>query len=283
MAETIIQVIGLQRSGNHAIISWLTSLFRNPKFLNNRHHDFFQDARECAHVRDSKESCVIVSFEDAAIKFVHGRHLMRDVALLKSEDFPGARCITLYVLRDPYNNWASRVIATENRGLTGVPEIETFIESWMDIAAVHARAPDSVVLYNRWADDAEYRRQICASIGGRYSEATLDDIPGFGGGSSFQGTAKRPSYRQILAHLPHYLSRQFLGRFFCAPASYAKRLVAPRLGGRSLETGARWMAVVDREDCLPIFADDRLAAESDRVFGFHVDFAGKRVPAEAAQ
>ena len=283
MAGTILQVIGLQRSGNHAIISWLASLFRAPDFLNNRHHDFFLQEAERARLRASAADCVIVSFEDAVRKFVHGRHLVRDIAPLRAEDFPGTRCLTLHILRDPYNNWASRVVAAEKRGLTGVPELATFIDSWLDLAAIQARDPDAVILYDRWAADAGYRRRICAAVGGRYSEATLDDIPAFGGGSSFQGRAQRPSYRQIAGRLPHYLSRRFLRRLRQAPAAYARRLVSPRLAGRQLETGARWRAVVGRDECRPLFADARLAAESDRIFGFHVGEDGVRVAAEGAR
>ena len=42
----LIQVIGLQRSGNHAIIRWLESLFARPLHLNDLEHDYLAGGRD---------------------------------------------------------------------------------------------------------------------------------------------------------------------------------------------------------------------------------------------
>jgi hypothetical protein len=278
----LIQVIGLQRSGNHAIIDWLQSLFPRPVHHNDRAHDYLADPARIAEIRAmSDRDCVIVSFEDSRTQ-TQGRPVLDSVRLARRDDFPDRRVVVRYILRDPYNGWASRAKAHDQRGLTSSPAIEPFIADWKALARLCQADPDAFLCYNHWFRDAGYRRAACARLGGRYSEATLDEVPRIGGGSSFDGYV-RPTYREILADLGRkYLKPDSLGRFARDPAGYARRLLSPRPKGGALAVEERWRFLIGRADAAPLFADRELAALSEAIFGFSIAADGTvRTPAAA--
>lgn len=279
MTDRIIQVIGLQRSGNHAIINWMKSLFPSTKFENNRPHDVLSNREEIARLPNEEEATVIISFEDDQRHFRSGSQSLADIALLQPQDITSVPVTTLYILRDPFNNWASREVAQSRQGLTGLHDLEAFIANWMYIAGKHAENPSQVVLYSRWMQDADYRRAICARLGGVYSEETLDIVPYQGGGSTFEQVERRPSYRQILSRLPRYLSPDFLRRLWRSPVRYVRLLAAPQASARNLDTMNRWTHIIERQDCAALFTDPRLRAECSRIFGFYVGETGQCISA----
>ena len=221
----LIQVIGLQRSGNHAIICWLESLFARPLHLNDLEHDYLADPARIGEIRAlADRDCVILSFEDSGDRIAAGTPLLPHVARARSGDFPGDRLAFRYVLRDPYNCWASRAKAQDNPdgpGLTSSPRIEDFIADWKALAMLWRQDSDAFVCYNHWFRSAAYRRAACARLGGRYSEASLDVVSSVGGGSSFDGYV-RPTYRDILQNARSYLSPDFIGRFVRDPGGYIR-------------------------------------------------------------
>jgi hypothetical protein len=269
----LLQVIGLQRSGNHAIIGWIESLFARPLHLNDLEHDYLADPDRIARIRAmSDRDCVIVSFEDSGNRIEAGTPLLGHVRPARAEDFPGDRVAVRYILRDPYNCWASRAKAQDNPdgpGLTSSPAVEHFIADWKALARLAQADPDAFLCYNAWFRDAAYRRAACARLGGRYSEATLDSVSSVGGGSSFDGYV-RPTYRDILKNAGSYLSGDFIGRFARDPAGYLQRFVTPRPKGSRLSVEERWRYLLGREDAAPLFADAELAGLSEAIFGFSV-------------
>lgn len=277
MTDRIIQVTGLQRSGNHAIILWMRSLFESAKFENNRPHAVLGDPEEVARIPAEQESALIISFEDDTRHFQPGSQSLEDIVLLGPQDVAPLPVTTLYILRDPYNNWASREVAQERQGLTGLHDLAAFTANWLYIAGKHAEDPTQVILYSRWMKDADYRRAICARLGGVYSEETLDIVPHQGSGSTFDKVERRPSYRQILARLPRYLSPAFLQRLWRAPGRYIRLLATPQATARDLDTMNRWAHIVERPECAALFTDPRLRAECTRIFGFYVDETGQRI------
>jgi hypothetical protein len=83
----LLQVIGMQRSGNHAIIGWLSSLFERPAHLNNLPHDFFcRTETVTGNPALAKADCSILSFEDT--KRPDARALL-DIELLDRARLPG--------------------------------------------------------------------------------------------------------------------------------------------------------------------------------------------------
>lgn len=277
----LLQVTGVQRSGNHAIINWLESLYPSALHLNERQHGFFEDAESVVATRSAlgRSDCVIVSFEDAVGKGkLRGDALVANVRPLDPADFPGHSCHVLYVLRDPYNCWASRVKAREGGKLSSSPRFEDFRRDWLDIARIAERDPDAVLLYNAWHGSRSYREAVSARLGGTYAEHTLREVRGEGGGSSFDGYG-RPTWRAMLGKFRrngYYRSAAFRKRFLEAPGNYLSRLFAAPVDGRSLAVDSRWQHVLAHDASRPLFEDPEIRRLSDRIFGFHVE-AGREV------
>jgi hypothetical protein len=290
----LIQVIGLQRSGNHAIIDWISSLFRSSLHLNDLVHDYMVQPEKIAFLAgQADKDCIICSFEDSGNRLLEGTRLFDSVQMARPEDFPGRRLVTLYVLRDPYNCWASRAKAQDERGaadtvrsgrgLTSSPRVENFIADWRALAERCRRDPDALVSYNDWFRSEAYRREVCARLGGTYSEATLNDVPTVGGGSSFDGYV-RPSYREILGNAGAYLRPGFFRRFARDPGGYIGRFFSPRPKGRALSVDSRWQYLLGHESAPALFGDETLRRLSEEIFGFSVDADGRthRAAAPAA-
>lgn len=280
----LLQILGLQRSGNHAIINWLESLYPTALHLNEQPHGFFEDAESVVAVRAAlaKTDCVIVSFEDAVgVSKLQGEAFLANVRRLDPEDFPGHACHVLHILRDPYNCWASRVKARESGKLSSSKRFEDFRRDWLDIARIAEAEPESVLFYNAWHRRRAYREAVCARLGGAYAEHTLREVRNEGGGSSFDGYG-RPTWRAMLGKLDYYGSPAFRKRFLKAPGSYVARLFATPVDGRSLEVESRWQHVLAHDASRPLFEDAEIRRLSDRLFGFHVDAGGQMTPQSTA-
>lgn len=202
----LIRFAGLARSGNHAIINWtLKQLRRRWCFLNcvQAKTDPFESARPmddgARHLTNMPEACtlesarrarpdhLLISFEDSFLRPCLSRQ-----ALGAPGDDQEARTgdITVVVLRDPYNLFASR------RGLTGgVVQDASALRIWKQ----HARAclgearglPGNILManFNHWTADAEYRRDLARRLGLEFTDAGRSEIIRCGGGSSFDGRA----------------------------------------------------------------------------------------------
>jgi hypothetical protein len=274
--KILIQTIGLQRSGNHAIINWIGSLFQSAMHLNNLPHDFFTIPDNVKKINEMRADCVICSFEDCRKSSVYGKKILDGVKIACEEDFKQRRCVVLFVLRDPYNCWASRVAANAKYSLTSFSNFDVFSENWRVMAQLYNERPDSFVLYNKWVADAGYRRSVCDRLGGRYTERTLDEVDKAGRGSSFDGYSIRPSYRSIIANLPKYTSATFLRRFTMKPRHYIGRLLSPTRGlnGRDLQVDSRWRHLLDKASSKDLFSDADIRVSSWSIFGFYVDETG---------
>jgi hypothetical protein len=264
----VLTVIGLQRTGNHAVIDWIGALFPRHAFHNNNPHDLFADPdRLAALLAAHDEDCVIFSFEDSPGRMADvTRPVLESVTPFPAARFPGIDSRTLLILRDPYNLWASRTAARRGNGLTSDPSWDLFRRNWLDFAARQQADPAGTILFNRWNRDADYRRQICAGLGGRYSETTLDQVPEAGGGSSFDGLP-RPTLGRMLGNWRHYLSAAFLGRLVSRPGHYLRRLMQPPATGRRLKVDDRWRSLTEDPAAAALFADAALRAETARIFG----------------
>lgn len=271
-SRKIIAFVGMQRSGNHAVLDWLGSLFASHTLFANNMHDLFSDVGSLSQLlADNQDHCLIFSFEDSGPKGDLGAGLLKSVAPFPTDHFPGIDLHTLMIVRDPYNLWASRLALHERRraaripGFAQGPSWERFRRDWLAIANQHREHPASVILFNRWVEDREYRKQICASLGGTYSEATLDDVPKAGGGSSFDGLP-RPSYSSLARDWRRYLSPTRRRRLLQRPLYYVQRLLRPRMVGRRMKVDQRWKSIMDHPSAHLLFADRELRAECRRMF-----------------
>ena len=268
----LFQVTGLQRSGNHAVINWLASLAPGARHDNDLPHDFFTRPENLAEAAATRAEASFFSFEDARGK-LRGRRLLESVVPVDPAAFPDFEVRRLYILRDPYNCWASRVKAQETTKLTSAAELAPFLADWTELARACVAGPEAFVLYNSWFRSRPYRQRVCARLGGSYSERTLGEVLGEGGGSSFDGFV-RPSYRTMLGKAGYYLTPEFRRRFLQSPRSYLARLFASPIDGRALKVESRWESLVGRDDARALFEDAEVGRLSREIFGFSVGADG---------
>jgi len=268
----LIVAVGLQRSGNHAVLGWVGSLFGGAVFHNDEHHALLGDAPALAAKLADGAPCTILSFEDSANRSERPGTLLPDsLAPLPERIAAHYDVHRLVILRDPYNTWASRVAANARaaefgRPLTSDPSWALFRANWLALAALAQTPGWRAVLFNRWRADEAYRRAICSALGGSYCEATLDAVSRRGGGSSFEGVP-RPEYGQMLRQLPKYTSPAFLRRLAARPGHYLRRFVEPPRTGRRMAVESRWRTLEGRPEGAQLFADRQLHEATERLFG----------------
>jgi hypothetical protein len=206
---TEIRVVGMSRSGNHAIINWITA--QSPGrtcFLNCAEpgHNPFVSARPRtpelpgwrASYRDfeieaeragrrSRKDLLIHSYEDTFLgPFKKPENEARHDAELGSS----GRRIDLLILRDPRNLFASRLASGY-----GWLEDELVARVWSQHAREflglrrNLRQERLMLSYNQWVASADYRREVAAVLGLEFDDAAARKVPAAAGGSSFDGTA----------------------------------------------------------------------------------------------
>ena len=207
MNELEIQMLGLSRSGNHAIADWIWLQARGPRLLLNccegktnpylscrpmgpksggwreSEPGLFATGRDGRHV---PKALLLHSYEDSWL-----RHAFSPALETHHNDWlgPSRRRVSLIVVRDPFNLFASR----RRAGCAMPPHIER--KMWKQ----HAKAalglvqniPGEICIirYNDWASDAGYRADLAHHLGLRFTDAGAERVPPTCGGSSFDGTA----------------------------------------------------------------------------------------------
>jgi hypothetical protein len=275
--QRIFIVTGLQRSGNHAIQDWVRSLFESSVFYNDQPHDLFDNTDNVNNIiQDAGHtSCIIFSFEDSVDKSQNPTApILEDISKFSSSIGNDARVRCLWILRDPYNTWASRIAARERvqrkgNDLTSSPSWELFRTNWLAMAKLYQQRPDDFILFNFWRKSPEYRLYICENIGGCYNEATLERVPTYGQGSSFDGNS-RPTYREIIRNLNKYMSAEFITKFRKKPYSYLRRIMKPPLKATNLRVDERWHFLLHHPEGKKVLSDEDIRAASLGIFGFAV-------------
>lgn len=154
LEKSNFQVIGMRRSGHHAIIAWLSpNLGCDINFFNN-----------CAISRDYKVFCykrhrpgtTLLNFEDKSLTVV---------AKVK----PGRRIL---VLRDPFNCIASRIkMRINKKHKVDHRHLEKDVSLWKQYAYEFIRKTNYLgdcvrVNYNKWFVDQKYRVKIANKFAG---------------------------------------------------------------------------------------------------------------------
>lgn len=200
------RVVGMSRSGNHAIINWMLNQVSGQYcFLNCAEPKYnpYTSARPMGngHILETnidgldleqerkgnwrQKDVLIYSYEDCFLGMVASprfeRH--RDAYVGETEHRRD-----VLILRDPYNLFASR----KKKGGAAITD-RTAIRIWKQ----HAReylgtrrylGSDRLVInYNAWAADVVYRSTLAEELALEFSDAGIDAIPSCNGGSSFDG------------------------------------------------------------------------------------------------
>ena len=92
------------------------------------------------------------------------------------------------VLRDPYNLFASRVNFWEKSTIPEVESICRFRQLWKNHANQRFNKNTIMIYYNKWFVDKNYRTDVCRQLNIEFSDAGINDVVGFGDGSSFDFT-----------------------------------------------------------------------------------------------
>lgn len=203
--DRLVRVVGLSRSGNHAVIDWvLRQLSGRWCFLNcvEPRADPVVTARPLHDGRraiaagvdleagpDGRRPTdwILFSQEDTFL----GPALGPEATRIQEQALGRPReSLDVLILRDPFNLMASR----RKMGCSAVNE-RTAMRIWKQ----HARAaltgrgpghgPPLAISYGGWVRDPGYRRTISGRLGIPHSEEGLERVAGCGGGSSFDGMA----------------------------------------------------------------------------------------------
>lgn len=203
-----IRVIGLRRTGNHAIINWICKQqdgivqhVNNVPINKNPYLHFYEGhARSNQYLkvkwklkRESlgkfdKKDCLVYSYED------YGLQQITDPILEEKHDIYFGKSAERYdvlILRDPFNLFASRL----KSGYIDIKDPEkTATDLWISYAKEYLGETEFLggrkkvcINYNRWTVDPAYRHQIASELSLKFSDAGINHIPRNGGGSSFEG------------------------------------------------------------------------------------------------
>lgn len=189
--------VGMSRSGNHAIINWLLSLFPRGEvaFMNNVGSK--KNAWKVSiglpnvpkYTGEGSPKVVAYSFENKTIETAWRRVPRASVR-------PKKKFYLCVVLRDPFNLFASR-IALRDRHNAGAERWQNTSVIWKNHAlsflghlgvsldGMDAEGHYLPISYNSWFSDEEYRRAIADRFNVQYSERALSRVPPQGNGSSF--------------------------------------------------------------------------------------------------
>lgn len=203
-----IRLIGMSRSGNHALVQWiLAQADGSVCFLNATEgkSNPFQTARP---MDDGESYWTNIPHFDLPGEQL-GDWRRKDYLLFSHEDGylrrscskefetnhdqfvgPSRRRIDLLLLRDPFNLFASR-----RKQLWEYLPPPTTVAVWKQHAREflrrtrYLRHNPLVVSYNQWCMDRAYRREIAEALGLRFTDAGRQAVWACNGGSSFDGDA----------------------------------------------------------------------------------------------
>jgi hypothetical protein len=221
-----IQFFGLQRSGNHAVLSWIFQQFDEPvyffhqvkpftdPFLNFRFAQlpntipvrrgpFGNEPRHIAarerrlrrieNIRQAKKHLLAYSYENFPLTELRNREpvYQRIECIGDSE-----KTRRVLLLRDFYNWIASRIRLFENKSkpLPTESGVDSLISMWLTYAKefcgkTRCMYGETVVTvsYNRWVEDEHYRTSLLQQLSAPLRDNSIAYVPEIGGGSSFDG------------------------------------------------------------------------------------------------
>lgn len=181
-----ITVLGLRRSGNHAIINWIIANYNNNRLLDHIYHPkatiltnstkdiiFFNNCQKSPYFNlppPNNTKLIIHSYEDKTLEYV-------------KEYGPKSPSFTIIIIRDILNTFASRL--KYNSPLTPVDEYH--IDLWESYKGANRVFPKALFIsYDKWLMDKEYRDEIA-----KFMEIpnydNVESVSFCGNGSSFIG------------------------------------------------------------------------------------------------
>ena len=297
-----LRILGLQRSGNHAVIRWLISQFpdKNTIFLNNVKHGDYNPILTCdlleinsikttveeSNIKQLRKKLLVYSYEDETKKMANANFISSvfnpDFEKNKNK-YIGDSCheFNVVIIRDPFNFFSSRLKKLHQ--LTGSSCINTIKSNWLNVAELalgdiklkHVNNPIIIINYNEWFNNKDYRRYISKKLNGKFSDQSLAQVTKEGGGSSFNGT----EYTQMTFKLFWAKKAQLLhSQTYKNITKNFKKLFAQ--GGQNMKVLERWHTMVNDEIYRDIFSETELIKSSERI---SKEIAGTRSFVESCQ
>ena len=245
-----IKLIGLRRSGNHALINWILNqhfglvnfcndllpgqppeeaLTKETRF-NHKRTDVFENPSY------PEQKCLVYSYEDQPLEQVFGEEA---TANRNAQVGGSAIAFEGLIVRDPFNQLASWMVWDGNAGqkFRGNAEYRKFIiERWKSYArealgeTQFLKRNKTVLNYNHWVTNPEYRQQLAHDLLLHFTDEGVSEGNYYGKGSSF------------------------------SPGDGS---------GKDRQKGVleRWQKLRDNETYQSIFQDGELIAISNKLFG----------------
>lgn len=285
-----LRVIGQMRSGNHAVIEWLKSLYAGQSicFLNNIQHgdcdpytanagietSGLMQSGDVEDLRRQAKDVLIYSYEDRGSLKLEGLGFLESVLRPECDAQRAAyigrsqRQFDVYIVRDPFNCLASRLELLRKRGdLGGLDDIVAIKDNWKAIArkvkSISAQSSSEVVInYNRWLVDQDYKQQLANTLMASSQGEVPDEISSYGGGSSFEVPNHAPiGFGEFMAKSYKLLNpkrwlklRFYLDRIITTQQSVNQRFAR------------RWQLFQNDEEYLRLVADQELLDLSEAIF-----------------
>ena len=179
-------------------------------------------------------------------------HWMAKNCQVTVQPFPTPIPLVL-VLRSPWNNLASLL---KNPDVWGPIQYrlvapEQLMPAWIDQARIVCGEDTSLsggrwqpipFIYDRWFAEVEYRQRVAAELGVPHTDAGLQQVMNFGGGSSFEGTGTEGKAQgmRVLDRWRHYEQHPLMRAMFAsgevrslARSAFGEAAVEAALAGRS--------------------------------------------------
>ncbi len=235
--EKEIRFVGLQRSGNHAIINWIYSqcseprchlnwvkVDQNPFYCFQRRatvREFQKDLFTKFNINAEKiglfarKNLFMFSYEDESLEKIVSEKFEKnhDMWIGRSK-----KRYDLLLLRDPFNLFASRLkkeddIIENKYSLRKESERKILSGLWKEHAKEFIGETSSLknskvcVNYNKWVADKDYRKEIARLLDLEFTDAGFEEVLHIGGGSSFDRIKynQKASDMKVLERWKHYI------------------------------------------------------------------------------
>lgn len=202
-----LRVLGLRRSGQHAIITWLAYHFDKNRvlFLNNidPKKGIFSSKNLAIHKKkikllDGHDPFITTEDYNDYDLLIYSHEERNLHKLLKTSDH------TILVLRDAYNMTASRLMMNMkykektyfNVDKTYVKFVKQYLKE--GIGKTNIIKDKTVVNFNKWKMSKEYRKNLSESLGLEFIDIGYNKMTLHGTGSSFDGVVSNASELKVL-------------------------------------------------------------------------------------
>lgn len=210
-----IITLSLQRSGQHAVINWLCAQLQNVVHFNHCHFErtnltfkiipvnnriivYKENEKNDSGLQSREAANSFLSKIDSYERLLYSFEDIDPDNTLLNNYIRNSDPTVILIIRDPYNWLASSLKhgqSSQKQLATKKDIIVKYLEQALEITD-HIKHPVVTINFNDWATNILYRKNIMAKLSLPFSESAdnaLQEVPDFGGGSSFDETKSNTS------------------------------------------------------------------------------------------